>query len=204
MPAALQVIRDASAAANALEPKRLAILAQLDKPKSAAGVSRETGIMRQKVNYHLRQLEKDGLVEFVEERRKGNCVERLVRATARQYLISPEALGRLGSFRNEVQDRFSAAYLASTAARAISDLAQVRARADAAGKRIATLTLEAEVKFANAETRNAFAEELAETVARLVTKYHDDSGRAFRFWIGAYPKPPADSQPEDSRSANLE
>ena len=207
MPAALQVIRNPQAAATALDPARLAILDRLKEPTSAAAVSRETGIPRQKLNYHFKLLETNGLVEFVEERRKGNCVERLVRATAKQYLISPEALGKLGSNSAEVRDRFSATYLVSAAGRAISDLALVRSRADAAGKKIATLTLEANVKFASPETRNAFAEEFAESVARLVAKYHDESsptGRNFRLLVGVYPKPPRDAEPGDTRAANME
>lgn len=207
MPAALQVIRNPQAAATALDPARLAILERLREPTSAAAVSRETGVPRQKLNYHFKLLEANGLVEFVEERRKGNCVERLVRATAKQYLISPEALGKLGSNSAEVRDRFSAAYLAGAAGRAIRDLALVRSRADAAGKKIATLTLEANVKFASAETRNAFAEEFAESVARLVAKYHDESapaGRNFRLLVGVYPKPPEDGEPGDTRAANME
>jgi DNA-binding transcriptional ArsR family regulator len=208
MPTALQVIRDPRAAASALDPARLAILEKLDEPNSAAGLAREAGIPRQKLNYHLRQLEKEGLVEFVEERRKGNCLERIVRATARQYLISPEALGKLGSSSpEEVRDRFSAAYLASAAGRTIRDLATVRARADAHGKRIATLTLEGEVRFASAESRNAFTEELTGAVMRLMAKYHEASapkGRTFRLVVGAYPNPPEDTQPGDTRAANME
>jgi len=61
-----------------------------------AGLARKLGLPRQRLNYHLRALEDAGLVELVEERRKGNCFERLLRATARSFVISPEALGVLG------------------------------------------------------------------------------------------------------------
>ena len=47
------------------------------------------------------------------------------------------------------------------------------------------MALEVEIRFASAESRNAFAEELAEQVARLAAKYHDESaegGRRFRFF----------------------
>jgi hypothetical protein len=37
-------------------------------------------------------LERHGLVELVEERRKGNCTERVLQATAAAYVISPSAL----------------------------------------------------------------------------------------------------------------
>ena len=49
------------------------------------------------------------------------------------------------------------------------------------------VSLSSEVRFANAETRNAFAEELANVLARLAAKYHDDEapgGRRFRFFVG--------------------
>ena len=51
---------------------------------------RQVGLPQQKVNYHLPSL--GGLVELVEERRKGNCTERVVRATAGSCVISPAAL----------------------------------------------------------------------------------------------------------------
>jgi DNA-binding transcriptional ArsR family regulator len=188
--AALELVRSTQAAASLLEPQRLQMLERLAEPDSAAGLARRMGLARQQVNYHLRELEKEGLVSFVAERRKGNCVERLVRATARSYVISPEVLGRLGATPEERRDRFSVSYLVAVAARAIRDLAVLAARAASAGKRLATLTLEAEVRFASAADRNAFSEELATELARLSAKYHTESGssgRLFRFFVGAYP-----------------
>jgi hypothetical protein len=113
-----------------------------------------------------------------------------VRATAKQYLVSPEALGRLGETPEDRRERFSAAWLAAACARAIRDLAVVGVRARKAGKRIATLTLESEIRFRSPAERNAFAEELATALARLAAKYHDAGaagGRTFRCLIGAYP-----------------
>jgi len=52
------------------------------------------------------------------------------------------------------------------------------------------MALEVEVRFASAESRNAFAEDLAEAVVKLAAKYHDDSapgGRRFRFFGAVYP-----------------
>ena len=48
------------------------------------------------------------------------------------------------------------------------------------------------MRFASAERRNEFAEELAAAVADLARKYHDDrapKGRSFRFYLGGYPVP---------------
>ncbi len=77
----------------------------------------------------------------------------------------------------------------AVAAQAIRDIGLLRARADEAGKPIATLTLQSEVAFATPAARNAFAEELATAVARLVAKHHDDSpeSRRFKLFLGVYP-----------------
>ncbi len=187
---AVRVLRDPESASAVLQPVRLRLLERLREPNSAAGIAREAGLPRQQVNYHLRELERHGLVEFVEERRKGNCNERIVRATARTYLVSPEALGALGTGPEERRDRFSASYLVAAAARLIRDVAVLAIRARKAEKRLATLTVETDVRFRSAADRHRFAEELTETVARLAAKYHEEAapdGRAFRFLIGAYP-----------------
>jgi len=82
------------------------MLQLLHEPDSASGVARRMKLPRQTVNYHLRELEKEGFVEFIEQRAKGNCLERVVRATARSYVISPTALGSMGVDATTVRDRF--------------------------------------------------------------------------------------------------
>ena len=207
MAAAAQVIQSAAAAETLLHPDRLRLLEHLTEPDSASGLARRLQLPRQKVNYHLRELEKHGFVELAEERRKGNCMERVMRATARSYYVSPAALGKLGdASAADTRDHFSSAYLVSAAARAVRDVAILRGRADRAGKRLATLTLETEVRFANAAARQAFSNELLNAIAQLVTKYHDqqaDSGRAFRFLVGGYPAI-TKTEPDDSPSIRLD
>src|SRR5260370_31685325 len=86
------VIDNAAAAEAALDPARARLLAQLTEPRSAAMLAAVVGLPRQKVNYHLRMLAQHGLVELVEERRKGNVTERLLQAGAAAHVISPAAL----------------------------------------------------------------------------------------------------------------
>lgn len=189
---ALEVVRKPDRAAALLDRTRQRLLAHLAEPDSAAGLARKLRLPRQRLNYHLRALERVGLVELVEERRKGNCIERLVRATARAFVISPEALGALGVTAETAQDRFSTAFLIAAAGRAIRDVAALEARARREGKRLATFTIDADIRFASADARAAFAEELAETVARLTAKYHDEhapGGRPFRVLAAIHPTP---------------
>jgi DNA-binding transcriptional ArsR family regulator len=189
-PLPLAVVSDPEAATALLDPVRQKLLAHLREPDSATGLARRLRLPRQRINYHLRTLERAGLVELVEERRKGNCLERVVRASARAFVISPEALGVLGPTPEAAGDRLSSAYLIAAAGRTIRDLAALDTRARKEGKRLATLTLEAEVRFATAASRAAFAEELTEAVARLAAKYHDErapTGRQFRLLAAVHP-----------------
>ena len=189
-PLPLDVVRSPESAAALLDPTRQQLLHQLREPDSATGLARRLKLPRQRINYHLKVLEGAGLVELVEERRKGNCLERVVRATARAFVISPEALGELGSSPEAAADRLSSAYLIAAAGRTIRELGILQDRARREGKRVATLTLDTDIRFASAEARSRFAEELAEAVARIAAKYNDDrtpGGRRFRVLAAVHP-----------------
>jgi DNA-binding transcriptional ArsR family regulator len=189
-PGHLDVIASPGRAAALLDPLRLRLVEGLREPDSAAGLARRLRLPRQRVNYHLRELEKQRLVELVARRRRGNCTARILRATAHAYVISPGALGGVAADPATVQDRFSAAYLVAVAARTLRDVGELAERAQKAGRRLATLTLESEVRFASADARAAFAEERAGALARLAAKYHDaqaPGGRPFRFVVAGHP-----------------
>jgi len=184
------MIRDPVQVAAMLPGPRLRLLEELQQPDSAAGLARRLGMQRQQLNYHLRELEKAGLVFLVEERRRGNCLERVMGATARSYVISPEVLGELGADPREIRDHFSSSYLVAVAARTIHEVAALRGIADEAGEQLATLTLDSELCFASVSDRDAFARELSDALARLIVKYHDATvpgGHRFRLLLGAYP-----------------
>jgi DNA-binding transcriptional ArsR family regulator len=188
---ALQVVRGTAQAASLLaHPLRLKVLEHLGKADSASGLARTLGVPRQVLNYHLKALESAGVVEFVEERPRRGLKERVMRATAQSYLISPEAMAAVEPDPARLRDRFSWAYLVAAAGKIVRDLGILRDRADRAGQRLATFTLETEVRFASAADRDAFTGELADRVAALAVKYHDErskTGRVFRFVLGAYP-----------------
>lgn len=194
MQQALAVIDQPGPAATLLEPARLQILEHLREPDSAAGVARVLNLPRQRVGYHVRELEKEGLLRHVGDRRKGNCLERLVQSTARHYLIAPAVLGALGTNPARIRDRFSSTYLIAVAADTITAVAGLRGGADQAGKQLPTFTLQTDVRFRGAAAQNAFAEELATCVAKLVRQYHAGdakAGRSFRFSVLGHPAPPA-------------
>ncbi|KOV78514.1 helix-turn-helix domain-containing protein [Nocardia sp. NRRL S-836] len=184
------VIEDPAVAEVSLDPVRARLLAELAEPGSATMLAAKVGLPRQKVNYHLRTLEQHGLVELVEERRKGNVNERLLRATAASYVISPTALAAVQPDPARSPDRLSARWLLAVSARLVRDVGSLLTGATKAKKRLATFALDGEVRFASAADRAAFAEELATCVTRLVAKYHDEQaegGRPHRIVVALHP-----------------
>lgn len=184
------MIDDAAAAEASLDPIRARLLAELAEPASASGLAARVGLPRQKINYHLRALERHGLVELVEERRRGNMTERVMRATAASYVISPAALGALAPDAGRAPDRLSAGWLIALASRTVREVGGLLAGATATGRRVATFAADGEVRFASAADRAAFAEELAAAVTALVSRYHDESepgGRPHRVVVAVHP-----------------
>jgi DNA-binding transcriptional ArsR family regulator len=187
------VIEDSATAEVSLDPVRARLLAELVEPGSATMLAAKMGLPRQKVNYHLRTLEQYGLVELAEERRKGNMTERVMRATAASYVISPMALAAVQPDPGRAPDRLSARWLLAVAARLVRDVGNLITGATKADKKVATFALDGEVRFATAADRAAFAEELATAVTGLVAKYHDDTaagGRAHRVVVAVHPSIP--------------
>lgn len=194
------MIDDPAVAGVALDATRARLLAELvARPGSATTLGAVLGLPRQQVNYHLRTLERHGLVELVEQRRRGNVTERVVRAAAASYVISPATLAAVQPDPGTAPDRLSARWLLAVAARLLRDVGDLITGSTRARKPVATFTVDGEVRFASAADRAAFAEELARAVAGLVSRYHDadaPGGRAHRLVVALHP-----SVPEPDRTA---
>ncbi|MFK0243413.1 winged helix-turn-helix domain-containing protein [Amycolatopsis azurea] len=192
------VIEDAEAAEVSLDPVRARLLAELAEPASATMLAARVDLPRQKVNYHLRALEKHGLVELVEERRKGNVTERMMRATAASYVISPTALSAVQPDPAESPDRLSARWLLAVAGRLVRDVGLLITGSTKARKRVATFAIDGEVRFSSAADRAAFAEELTVAITNLVSRYHDEDaeqGRDHRIVVAVHPS--VKTEPEE-------
>jgi DNA-binding transcriptional ArsR family regulator len=190
----VEVIDDPAAATVALEPVRSRLLSELAEPASAATLAARLGIARQKINYHLRALESHDLVRVAEKRQWGGLTERLMVATAASYIVSPGAMGpvAVAAKSGRQVDRLSASYLIAVAARAIREVSTLLRRSKALNKRLATLSLDTEVRFRSAADRAAFTNELTKAITTLVARYHDASapgGRLHRLVVVAHPLP---------------
>jgi DNA-binding transcriptional ArsR family regulator len=193
----LDVINAPATAAVALDPIKTRLLAELSRPASAASLASRVGLTRQKVNYHLRALEHHKLVEPAEERRWGGLTERLLVATASSYVVSPAALGPVGADPARNHDPLSASFLIALAARVVGEVGDLWRLARQKDKRLATLSIDTVIRFRSPADRAAFTSDLADAVAALATRYHDESapaGRPHRLVVASYPAP-ADAKP---------
>jgi DNA-binding transcriptional ArsR family regulator len=188
----LDVIDAPAAAALALDPIKTRLLAELAAPASAALLAGRLGLTRQKVNYHLRALEEQRLVEAAGERRWGGLTERLMVASASAYVISPAALGPIAADPARNNDRLSASYLIALAARIVREVGDLWRTARQRDKRLATLSIDTVIRFRSPADRAAFTADLANAVAALAARYHDESapgGRRHRLVVASYPAP---------------
>jgi len=198
-PASFALLDSASGAAAILHPLRRRILEALESPDSAAGVARRLRLPRQRLNYHVRELARAGLLRRAGRRRKRNMVEQCYVASARGYALSPELLGRMGADPRRVEDTLSAAYLLSLASQLQTELGRASREAAAQGKRLTTLSMNSEFRFESAEQRAAFARALQAAVVDVIGRFASPArradgsagaGRPFRLVLGCYPVPP--------------
>lgn len=188
----VQVIEDAGTAAVALDPVRARLLRELSEPASAAGLAARVGLTRQKVNYHLRALEAHGLVELAEERHHGGITERVLRASAASYVVSPAAVSASAADPGATADHLSAGYLVALAGRLVREVGALARRAGGSGGRLPTLTIDTTIGFRSAADRAAFADDLTAAVLDLAARYHHDDGRPHRLVVAAHPRPEED------------
>lgn len=190
----VEVIADCPTALAALDPTRARLLAELRVPASATELAPRVGLTRQRVNYHLRKLEDQGLVVTDGTRQWGGLTERRLVASAAGYLVSPSALGAAAAEPGADGDRLSAQYLIALAGRLIREVGAMvagsRARPDR--KPVPVLAIDADIRFRTPADRAAFADELSDAVLRLAARYHDQSvsgGRWHRVVAGVHPIP---------------
>lgn len=188
----VNVVDRAAAAHAALSPLRRTILQELEAPASATELADRLEIPRQKLNYHLRVLERHGLVALAEERRRRGFIERRYARSGTVILApdlvepEPRATGR---------DEMSADALVAAACDAIRAVGALGEAAGLAGKSLVTATLAADVTFGSPGDLRAFLED----AAALASRYDagpDADGARYRVSVLSHPTVPDDGSNE--------
>ncbi|MDR6225199.1 helix-turn-helix domain-containing protein [Desmospora profundinema] len=193
MPDILETYRVESAeqAAQLLHPLRGEILSRLTQPASATEVARELGEPPQRINYHMKALEKAGLVQRAGTRQIKNLVEVLYLAIARTYILS-DTLGLGETERKRLRDQRSLTHLLHVSERIKSDTIRLLDYTDE-GREIPSAALHTSVCLADETERKQFLEEYVELVRRLAAKYQRDEGTRYNLTLAAYPQPGKES-----------
>jgi DNA-binding transcriptional ArsR family regulator len=196
MPAPIAVLEQPNEVRLALSPMRRKLLERLRTPSSATQLASELALGRQRVNYHLRALERAGLIELAAERQRRGCVERILVARARAFVVDPSLMAGPSSTAapraatsQVAQDRFAAEHLIGTAATVVRDVGRMQARAYQQGTRLLTFTIDTEISFATPADLKRFATDLAEFVARQGVRHESPDGRRYRVVAGGHPAP---------------
>lgn len=206
--------------AKALTPLRRRLLERLRTPASAAELAPEFGQTRQRLNYHLRLLERLGLVELIELRRRRGFVERVLRTVGAEFIVDPGLVGpdprpaphegtdalpeaptdpppgagaspAAGVAR---ADRHAADHLVRAAAETVRTVGRMSSAATGGGTRLLTFTVETDVRFAGPADVHRFTDELAEAVEALAARYQSPTGRSYRLLVAGHPTARFDSQ----------
>jgi DNA-binding transcriptional ArsR family regulator len=196
MAAPLALLEQPDHVRLALSPMRRRLLERLRTPRSATQLASELALGRQRINYHLRALERAGLIELVENRQRRGCVERILVARARAFIVDPAVMAGPSPVATAsatspaaAQDRFAAEHLIGTAADIVRDVGRMQARAHQQRTRLLTCTIDTEITFATPADLEHFASELAEFVARQAARLGSPDGRRYRVVVGAHPAP---------------
>jgi DNA-binding transcriptional ArsR family regulator len=208
-PAELECISESRRAAALLDPLRAQILTLARKPVSATQLGAQLDLPRQRVNYHVRQLARTGLLKRAGRRRRRNMFEQRYVASAKGYLISPELLGAAGADWRAVTDAASAAYLLALSARMQADVARASRGAQATGRNLLTLSIKSQFRFQSPEQRERFTRELSDALVAVIARFTSPNlladgkpavGRPYRLVLGCYPYVPEGVPPEAEKA----
>lgn len=173
-----------------LNPLRAEILNRLVEPASAAEVARMINETPQRINYHLKALEKVGLARRVGTRQVRNLVEVLYQAIARTFVLS-ESLNWSPETVQKMKDQGSLSHLITTSERMKRDALLLMERSDE-NTEIPSATLETNIRLQSQEQRQEFVQEYVKLVKELVEKYQISSGskaeEAYNVVLAVYPQ----------------
>lgn len=175
-----------------LKPQRVELLKRLDEPRTCPELAGFFGQTPQKIYYHIKELEKAGLVVKTDERRVRGVVEGYYQAKARSYWLAPHLVGRLGGERS-AKNQASLRFLLTLAEEIHDDVGRLANKIEE-NQDVPSLALSAHLHLPNGQRRAEFLQEVQTFFQDLAHKYGlpddttTDNPADFRVVLGCYPK----------------
>lgn len=171
-----------------LNPLRAEILRIMNEPSSASEAGRQLGEAPQKINYHLKALEKVGLIRRSGTRQVKNLIEVLYQSVAKTFII-PETFGWPEETVNRMKDQGSLRHLITLSERMRGDALRLMEASDLA-QDVPSASLETEVYLPEEADRQAFIRDYADAMKALMEKYRQaDKKHGYRVMMAVYPEP---------------
>ena len=178
-----------------LHPLRLELLKLTDEPRTCTDLAEALGETPQRIYYHVKVLERAGVLEKVEERKVRGISEGYYRATARSFWLSPRLVGRIGGPRR-ARDQMSLGFLLALAEELQTDVGRL---AETEREEAPTLGFTAQVRLARLADRTAFLTDIQNLIQSIAKKYgavgppslqpKETSPETFRIIFACYPRP---------------
>jgi DNA-binding transcriptional ArsR family regulator len=183
------IVSEPEQAAALLHPVRSEIISLLKEPRSATELSKVMNDSAQKVNYHLKALEKVGLVMRAGTRNVRNLVEVLYRSAGKTFLLS-DSLGLSQETIQKLQNQTALAHVLSLTEKIKRDAVSLMEEVES--EEIPSAVMEMELSLLGVEERQAFLQDYANMLSDLIIKHHDPKqgkSRKFHVSMAMYPKP---------------
>jgi DNA-binding transcriptional ArsR family regulator len=170
-----------------INPLRTEILAQLKQPSSATEVAKKLKETPQRINYHLKALQKVGLVTKVGTRQVRNLVEVLYQSIAKTFLLA-ETLSIGKETIQKMKDQGSLLHLIHTSERMKQDALLLMEQSDQ-NEVIPSASLQMQVNLTNKSMREQFVEDYVSLVKDLVKRYQQNNGNqhVYQVLLSVYP-----------------
>lgn len=152
-----------------LNPLRADIVSRLIEPASAAELARMINEPPQRMNYHLKALEKTGLIRRVGTRQVRNLVEVLYQSIAKTFVLA-ESLSLSEETIERLKEHGSLAQLITTAEQMKKDAVYLMEHSEK-GTEIPSATLQMDIPLVDNDDREAFITDYVNMVKQLVGKY---------------------------------
>jgi hypothetical protein len=187
-------IESVDQAATLLQPFRIDLLQQMVEPRTCPELGAHFDMTAQKIYYHIKALEKAGLVERVSENRVRGVVEGVYQAKARSYWLAPKLVGLIGGTQ-PTQDQTSLRFLLSLAEEMYEDIGHLGQKSEV-GQDVPSLGLSAQIYLPDSGRRADFLNDVQTVFQSLARKYgipaddmgDDLVGKAFRLILACYPR----------------
>lgn len=183
----VRYIEDVQQARALFKPLRLEVIRQLAEPRTCNDLAETFGVSPQNIYYHVKILERAGLVEKIAEQQVRGVMQGIYQASARSYWLSPRITRQIGG-RQRVTDEMSSTYLLGLAEQVYFEVGSLpEAQAETP-----ILAINAQIELANPDDRSAFLEELQSMLKGLARKYGLASeasthSEIYRLMVASYP-----------------